>query len=32
MERKVSRRKEMLAGEQGDEIDDNKILKEVEGE
>lgn len=32
MERKVSRRKEMLAGEQGDEIDDNKIFKEIEGE
>jgi len=32
MERKVNRRRETLEGEQGDEIDDNKIYKEIEGE
>jgi hypothetical protein len=32
MDRKVNRKKEMLAGEQGDEIDDNKLAKEAEGE
>lgn len=32
LERRVSRKKEMAAGEQGDEIDDNQLAKELEGE